>query len=443
MAGRTYIIFSSLLGSPEPGGGATFSADIVKEWLVRGGKVHLFGTRYSEVALPGFEPYLSSGMLSFHGLIRPQEIEFGHRTNVRLYEKTRSLIDEIQPDFIHVHNFQGLISGVKAAVESGKPTIYTALDFGLICVTWYLYDGTNWPCSGPEKSKCQECCVRVGRMRTRDAPYHLFGLVKRAFGRPSGLGHRSYFNPKAQRYWHGRAVKSIPLMQSLLKQFTAIIAPSPPVRKKIEEYLERNARVYDLLYPLPSGKVSASESIPEPEPDVSSPLKLVFLGHAHPIKGWPFFLSVLESLPDGLNLEVIDAGGNTLAYRGASRRAKRYLKQSYRCLSTALPGLFSGSDAILVPSIWHENTPLVVLESLANGRPVVASDQAGIANVVRSGKNGFLIKPGDIAEWRKKIIELAENPGVLRAMRIHCGFKRTPKEFVDDLEGVESWASKS
>lgn len=57
-------------------------------------------------------------------------------------------------------------------------------------------------------------------------------------------------------------------------------------------------------------------------------------------------------------------------------------------------GLLAAADAVLMPSRW-EGLPLVLLEALVRGRPVVASAVGGIADVVEDGTTGTLVPPGD------------------------------------------------
>jgi glycosyltransferase involved in cell wall biosynthesis len=61
--------------------------------------------------------------------------------------------------------------------------------------------------------------------------------------------------------------------------------------------------------------------------------------------------------------------------------------------------VIAGFDVLAVPSIWLETGPLVVLEALAAGTPVVGSDLGGIAEVVTPGSNGWLLPHGDVAAW--------------------------------------------
>jgi glycosyltransferase involved in cell wall biosynthesis len=51
--------------------------------------------------------------------------------------------------------------------------------------------------------------------------------------------------------------------------------------------------------------------------------------------------------------------------------------------------------AVLVPSEWYENQPMVILEAFANGTPVIASAIGGSSELVTEGATGLLHPPGD------------------------------------------------
>jgi len=68
--------------------------------------------------------------------------------------------------------------------------------------------------------------------------------------------------------------------------------------------------------------------------------------------------------------------------------------------------LMGGVDAVLVPSIWWENAPLVIEEALRNRRPVLCSDIGGMAEKVRDGIDGFHFRMGSahaLAELLKRL----------------------------------------
>ncbi len=52
-------------------------------------------------------------------------------------------------------------------------------------------------------------------------------------------------------------------------------------------------------------------------------------------------------------------------------------------------------DLLALPSLFGEGLPMVVLEALAAGVPVVASDCEGVAQAVETGVNGVLVPAGD------------------------------------------------
>lgn len=68
-----------------------------------------------------------------------------------------------------------------------------------------------------------------------------------------------------------------------------------------------------------------------------------------------------------------------------------------------LPLWYSAADASLVPSVALEGFGLVVLESLACGTPVLASDTGGMAEVLPGLGRGLLVAPGDVAAWAQAL----------------------------------------
>jgi glycosyltransferase involved in cell wall biosynthesis len=64
-------------------------------------------------------------------------------------------------------------------------------------------------------------------------------------------------------------------------------------------------------------------------------------------------------------------------------------------------------DLLVVPSLWWENSPLVVLEALAAGVPVVASRTGGVPEIVPDGA-GLLVPPGDVAALRTALEDVIE-----------------------------------
>lgn len=60
--------------------------------------------------------------------------------------------------------------------------------------------------------------------------------------------------------------------------------------------------------------------------------------------------------------------------------------------------LIEGSAAVVVPSEWYDNLPMIVCQAFASGKPVIASRINGIPEYVHHGFNGALFEPGNVAE---------------------------------------------
>ena len=79
--------------------------------------------------------------------------------------------------------------------------------------------------------------------------------------------------------------------------------------------------------------------------------------------------------------------------------------------------VMAGLDLLVVPSLWYENSPLVILEAFTAGVPVIASALGGIIEIVRAGVDGFTFPAGDSAALAKRLRRLLEHPEELARLR--------------------------
>lgn len=100
---------------------------------------------------------------------------------------------------------------------------------------------------------------------------------------------------------------------------------------------------------------------------------------------------------------------------------------------------YAAFDAVILPSA-NEGTPVSVIESLAAGRPVVATRVGGVPDVVVEGVDGFLVELGDTDALGERLAELARDPE-LRARMGEAGQSRIVQRYaverligdIDDL----------
>jgi glycosyltransferase involved in cell wall biosynthesis len=74
------------------------------------------------------------------------------------------------------------------------------------------------------------------------------------------------------------------------------------------------------------------------------------------------------------------------------------------------------SADLLIHAAHADNYPLVVLEALTCGTPVVATDVGGIGEQIRHGETGFLVPEGDAEAMAQRVLQLMEQPNLLRTM---------------------------
>jgi glycosyltransferase involved in cell wall biosynthesis len=74
--------------------------------------------------------------------------------------------------------------------------------------------------------------------------------------------------------------------------------------------------------------------------------------------------------------------------------------------------LMSAVDWVIVPSIWWENSPLVIQEAFHYGRPVICSDIGGMAEKVTHGVDGLHFRAGDAADLARTLEYAVSTPGL-------------------------------
>ncbi len=82
---------------------------------------------------------------------------------------------------------------------------------------------------------------------------------------------------------------------------------------------------------------------------------------------------------------------------------------------------------LVLPAVEGEGLPNVILEAMALGIPVIATDLAGIPDIVKDGKNGFVVRPRDVKSLRDKILLLLDNEKLYKKLSINA--KKTALRF--------------
>jgi glycosyltransferase involved in cell wall biosynthesis len=131
-------------------------------------------------------------------------------------------------------------------------------------------------------------------------------------------------------------------------------------------------------------------------------------------------LPLLERYVDRLCL-LVAGWGDQVFVNALQRHAPSPVRMLGKVPFYEMGTLYSAADLTLVPSVWYDNSPTVIYESLLGGTPVLASAIGGIPELIREGETGYLVPAGDPVALAEGVIQhFARSPLERRRMRLRC-----------------------
>lgn len=149
---------------------------------------------------------------------------------------------------------------------------------------------------------------------------------------------------------------------------------------------------------------------------------LLFVGgldEAHYFKGLPILLKALSQITLPFQLNIIGDGSLRADYEQqvVSLQLTKKVKFLGRVSEEDLIRTYQQSDLLLLPSVnSHEAFGLVLIEAMACGVPVIASNLPGVRSVFRDGQEGLLCQPGDVNDLIEKIEKILSDENKRQAM---------------------------
>ena len=188
--------------------------------------------------------------------------------------------------------------------------------------------------------------------------------------------------------------------------------------------------------------VADGPALPEPAAGSAerAPLRVGFFGQISKLKGIGVLMEAAAILAeDGTRKISFDIFGD---YKGQPApfqeeflaqlaRVSRNVNYRGAYRQDRVDRLMRGVDAVLVPSIWWENSPVVIQEAFRNNRPVICSDIGGMAEKVRDGVDGYHFPVGSGLELSYVLMRLHDDRSLLPAIRQSM---RTPPTAADVLQ---------
>ncbi|MDH2380175.1 glycosyltransferase [Bradyrhizobium sp. CER78] len=288
--------------------------------------------------------------------------------NIRGKQAMAEAIERFRPDIVHVHNFFPLLSPAVFDVCRHKrvPAVVTLHNYRTICAGGMLLrDGHI----------CHKCLDRG----------HLWGVAHRCYrGSLPGSLASAYMIAQHQRRgtWTRPGLRLIALTQFARTLFAQAGFDAGRIDVKPNFMADRGA------------------------PDSAAPRAgLLYVGRLSREKGVGVLLDAVAAT--GVPLRIVGLGPERAALEARASGNVTFL--GARSRAEVLREM-ANAQALVVPSLWYEGFPMVVVEAFAQGTPVIASEIGGLAEVVSAGKTGALAPPGDAAALSNRIAELLAVP---------------------------------
>jgi glycosyltransferase involved in cell wall biosynthesis len=179
--------------------------------------------------------------------------------------------------------------------------------------------------------------------------------------------------------------------------------------------------------------------------DTNEVLRIGFFGQISMLKGINVLLDAAETLAaDGVRTICFEIFGDYLAQAPELRddfltrlgKAGSNVRFNGPYERNQVDQLMQTVHAVLMPSIWWENSPLVIQEARRNRRPIICSGIGGMAEKVREGVDGFHFPAGNALALAALLKALALAPGTLEEMSARMNGRKPAQSRVDDFVAI-------
>jgi len=364
----------------------------------------------------------------------------------RINAQLRHVLDATCPDVLHVHNLLNLSFDLpRIAKQRGIATVATLHDYTLVCPSGgqRVHVADSHVCESIDADRCARCFTQSPLAHQMRAAKVMRGLTGRVLGRAGraafriapGLTTSTLGVVNATEIGSADVRRRLGYARQVFESIDVFVAPS---RSMAEEFCSLG---------LPSDRVQVSDygfraahsgdRSPSRGREVGdtgngiagcAPLQIGFVGTLVWHKGVHILIEAARRLRGQYEVQL---HGDTTVFPNYSaelRKASAGLPVVFRegFDRDRLDDVYGGLDVLVVPSLWPENSPLVIHEAFMHGVPVVAARVGGVPELVRHDVNGFLYEPFDaellaaslqrVIDDRGLLARLSENPPPVKSI---------------------------
>jgi len=332
----------------------------------------------------------------------------------------KQLFLSFKPDLIHVFHFQRITASiVPVCRDMNIPVVFTPTDFWFMCPTTQLLLPGSHVCDGPD-ADCVNCLKHLTMMRAPKKlqsllhyiPHHIFAM---AMWVSHGVG--CYGNSMTASAIS--LAKRADFLRSQLNSLDKIIIPNALMRQKLLGFGLSDERFVDIPFAIDFPEVLVKTD--------STRLRVGFIGTLYHHKGVHVLLNAFAAIDRDLPVDVFIYGdtGQFPEYiqpliMASSMDNRVHWQGTFA--ECGINKVFAQIDVLVIPSVWHENTPLVASAALFYGCPILSSRIEGMADIVTEGVNGLFFTSGchdelasiltSLIKDRDKLALLSKQPSI-------------------------------
>lgn len=360
------------------GGSEKYYFDLAELLRENNHEVALFSMKDEKNIHTNFKEYFTDNVdVNTNNKLKALDIIYSTKNRKKMEEA----LEDFKPDIVHLNNFQRQLSCsiIDPIIKRKIPIVFTAHDIEAICPNKTMLDSNGEICDRCIGGKYYNCikkkCIKNSKLK-------------------SCLGAIESF------YYRTRKIYS--------KKINVIITPSEFYKRKLIEDGIPEEKIITAHNFLDMNSYNLS---------LENENYALYFGRLSKEKG---ILNLVEAF------SKIDNGKLYIAGTGPEEEYIREMINKYKIEDRVkLLGFLNGNDMkecirksafVVLPSIWNDNCPYSIIETLSIGKPVIGTNMGGIPELVINGENGLICKSNDIDDLKEKMQTLFSDNELLEKL---------------------------